>query len=204
MKSVAAVSALVGLVAAHGYYQTPAPRMPGEAYSAACGEQAFNMMSSDINGNIQGLESLVANQDDYDASKCNLWMCKGMKFDDNTANVHSFSAGEEIPMYFQIVAPHTGYANVSVVDTATNSILAANLTSWDEYASTSVQMKTEWQNFTVTMPPTLSGKCATAGECVIQMHWNAPPPVDQTYQSCIDFTLAGSSGSKRSHARDFS
>ncbi|EME77300.1 uncharacterized protein MYCFIDRAFT_83246 [Pseudocercospora fijiensis CIRAD86] len=186
MKSFAVVSALVGLAAAHGYYQTPAPRKPGEAYSAACGEQAYNMMNSDINGNIQALESL------------------GMEYDENTATVHSFSAGEEIPMYFQIVAPHTGYANVSVVDTATNSILAANLTSWDEYASTSVPLKAEWQNFTVTMPDTLGGKCATAGECVIQMHWNAPPPVDQTYQSCIDFTLAGSNSSKRSHARGFS
>lgn len=149
-----------------------------------------------------------------------------MKYDDNTENIHSFAPGEDIPMYFQIVAPHTGYANVSVVDTASNSILAANLTSWDEYASTSVPMKDEWQNFTVTMPTTLSGKCATAGECVIQMHWNAPPPgtrssrperkgdhmltvastcqVDQTYQSCIDFTLSdGSKNSKRSHARNF-
>ncbi|USW55650.1 Putative cellulose/chitin-binding protein [Septoria linicola] len=195
MKYITAIAALLELVSAHGYFESPIARQPGDAYKAACGEQAYNMMASDINGNIQGLQNLVASQSDYDAETCGLWQCKGMKFEDNTDRVQSYTAGEEVPLYFNIRAPHSGYANVSIVETASNSIIAANLSSWDEYALTSEPMKTSWTNFTVTIPDDLGSKCSTAGDCVLQMHWNAPPPVDQTYQSCIDLTVGGGSGS---------
>lgn len=200
--TTASALAMAALANAHGYFQSPKGRQPGTAMKSACGEQAYNMMASDINGNIQGLESLTANQADYNAAECHLWKCKGMRFADNTDNVQKYTAGEEVPLYFQIVAPHSGYANVSVVNTASNSILASNLTHWDEYAMTSTPMKAAWQNFTVKMPTDLGSQCATAGDCVLQMHWNAPS-VDQTYQSCIDFTMAGSASKHRRHAREF-
>lgn len=68
--------ALAALANAHGYFESPVGRQPGDAFKAACGEQAYNMMSSDINGNIQGLMQLTANQADYNADECNLWKCK--------------------------------------------------------------------------------------------------------------------------------
>jgi hypothetical protein len=92
-----------------------------------------------------------------------------MKFDDNTAQVQTYSAGQSVDMFFDIRAPHDGYANVSVIDTASKSIIAADLIKWDQYALTSVPLKKEWTNFKVTIPESLSGKCATAGECVLQM-----------------------------------
>lgn len=68
--------ALAALANAHGYFESPVGRQPGDAFKAACGEQAYNMMSSDINGNIQGLMQLTANQADYNADECDLWKCK--------------------------------------------------------------------------------------------------------------------------------
>ncbi|KAK4495770.1 hypothetical protein PRZ48_013038 [Zasmidium cellare] len=198
--TTAALSTLLTLASAHGYFQSPIARHPGDTYKSTCGEQAYNNLNSDINNNIQGLSQLASTQSDYNAAECNLWMCKGLPYADNTANVHEYTPGQEIDMYFQIVAPHDGYANVSVVDTASNSVISANLTSWEKYALTIEPMRAEWQNFTVKMPEDLGGKCAEGGACVIQMHWNAPE-AKQTYQSCIDFKMAGSSA-KRSHARD--
>lgn len=75
-----------------------------------------------------------------------------MKFDDNTDRVQSYTAGEEVPLYFNIRAPHSGYANVSIVETASNSIVAANLSSWDEYALTSETMKTSWTVSLLSFP----------------------------------------------------
>lgn len=68
--------ALAALANAHGYFESPVGRQPGDAFKAACGDQAYNMMSSDINGNIQGLMQLTANQADYNADECDLWKCK--------------------------------------------------------------------------------------------------------------------------------
>jgi hypothetical protein len=92
-----------------------------------------------------------------------------MKYDDNTAQVQSYTSGQEVDMYFAIRAPHDGYANVSIVDTATNTIIAADLKQWDEYALTSTSIPASEQNFTVTMPSTLGSQCSVAGDCVIQM-----------------------------------
>lgn len=92
-----------------------------------------------------------------------------MKYDDNTAQVQTYTSGQEVDMYFAIRAPHDGYANVSVVDTSTNTIIAADLKKWDEYALTSTPVPASEQNFTVTMPTTLGSQCAEAGKCVLQM-----------------------------------
>ncbi|EME41735.1 hypothetical protein DOTSEDRAFT_111083, partial [Dothistroma septosporum NZE10] len=190
------ISALAGIFTvtnAHGYFQSPKGRVPGDSFKSACGEQAYSMMSSDINGNIQGLQTLTANQADYDPSQCHLWTCKGMKYADNTANIQTYTAGQEVPLYFQIVAPHSGVANVSVIDLKTDAgtLIGEPMVKWEEYAMTSTPMKAAWQNFTIKMPTDLGSKCADKGACAIQMHWNAAS-VDQTYQSCIDFTMAGS------------
>lgn len=75
---------------------------------------------------------------------------QGMKFEDNTDSVQTYTAGQQVPLYFNIRAPHSGYANVSIIDTTSNSMIAANLSAWDEYALTSIPAKTEW---TVCFPP---------------------------------------------------
>ncbi|KAH9816334.1 Lytic polysaccharide mono-oxygenase, cellulose-degrading [Teratosphaeria destructans] len=189
---------LATLSDAHGYFVSPLGRQPGPHFAAACSQQAYYNMVGSIYSHIQGLQQVVATQSDYHAEACNLWMCKGMKYADNTGNVRTYTPGQEVDLYHPIVAPHTGYANVSIVSTATNTVLVANLSHWDVYASNAVPKVTSQENFTVTMPTGLGGRCATAGECVIQMFWNAES-VRQTYESCIDFTMG--SGSQWRHAR---
>ncbi|KAG9870279.1 hypothetical protein KCV05_g23316, partial [Aureobasidium melanogenum] len=46
-------------------------------------------------------------------------------------------------------------------------------------------------SFEVTIPEDLGSKCSTPGACVLQHFWDARS-VDQTYESCIDFTVSGS------------
>ncbi|PVH96947.1 carbohydrate-binding module family 1 protein [Periconia macrospinosa] len=191
MKSYTAINlaALVSTVAAHGYITSPTPRKPGDAMAAACGQQIFQTFSSDINGNMQG--ALQNPGPNYDAAKCNIWTCKGMQFEDNKANVQSYTAGQTVPMVINIAAPHTGTANVSVIDLATSSPIGQALKSWDVYASTARGVQPDEKNFDITIPTDLGSKCATAGACALQWWWDSRE-VDQSYAGCIDFTVGGS------------
>ncbi|KAK1148561.1 hypothetical protein N8T08_009568 [Aspergillus melleus] len=192
--SILAVAGLVSMANAHGFVTSPKPRMPGSAMQSACGQQVKTNQESDNYGNIQGELQVANGQSDYDAAKCDIWLCKGYKFADNKDNVYSYKAGEKINFEVDIRAPHTGVANVSVVDTASNSVIGSPLISWDEYASTASGVKDDETSFSVTMPDDLGSKCSTAGDCVLQWYWFAES-IDQTYQSCVDFTLGGSGSS---------
>ncbi|CAM1505124.1 Fc.00g107610.m01.CDS01 [Cosmosporella sp. VM-42] len=185
----AAFAALIPFVAGHGFVLDPPAREPGSAYKAACGEQPFNQQSADINGNVQGILQVVGT--DFDASACNLWLCKGFLLEDNPDNVQSFSLGEKIDFSVKIAAPHTGYANVSVVKTRSNSIIGEPLIEFSNYASNN-GVDANNTAFSVTLPDTLGGACASAGDCVLQWFWDAPD-IDQTYEACVDFTVGGSS-----------
>ncbi|KAM5376295.1 hypothetical protein ACJZ2D_005666 [Fusarium nematophilum] len=188
MQHIAALAALVPLVAAHGFVNSPPPREPGEAYKAACGDQPFNQQSSDINGNVQGIFQVVGS--DFDASKCNLWLCKGFLLEDNPDNLQSYSLGETIDFDVNIAAPHTGYANVSVVKTSSNSVIGEPLIEFSNYAS-NAGVQANNSAFSVTLPESLGGDCTTAGDCVLQWFWDAPD-IDQTYEACVDFVVGGS------------
>ncbi|KAH6964488.1 chitin-binding domain protein [Fusarium avenaceum] len=188
MKNAAALLALLPLVAAHGFIKSPTPRKPGNAFKAACGEQPFYQQSSDINGNVQGIKQVVGNS--FDAADCNLWLCKGFQFDDNKDNVQSYKLGEKIPFEINIAAPHTGYANVSVVKTSSDSMIGEPLIEFENYASNSGTAANNTA-FSVTLPESLGGDCTKAGDCVLQWFWNAPD-IDQTYEACVDFVVGGS------------
>jgi predicted carbohydrate-binding protein with CBM5 and CBM33 domain len=187
MTTIAVLLTVVATVHAHGFISSPAPRLAGSAFGAACGSQMLSQQTSDRYGNIQG-EMQVQGQDF--TNNCNLWLCKGYQFADNT-NVHSFAAGETIPMEVEIRAPHTGIANVSIVDTARNTVIGAPLISWDVYASNAASIPADQTNFDITIPEDLGGQCSEPGACVIQWFWDARN-IDQTYEACIDFTVGGS------------
>ncbi|KAL4818485.1 chitin binding domain-containing protein [Aspergillus spinulosporus] len=203
--TVLAAAGLVSLANAHGYISSPQPRMPGSAMAAACGQQVYNNQAADRAGNIQGELQVAASQSDYDADACHIWLCKGYQFDDNKDNVQSYTAGETVDFVIDIVAPHTGVANVSVVDTASNSVIGSALKSWDVYASTATGVTEDETNFSITIPDNLGSQCSEAGACVLQWYWYAES-IDQTYESCVDFTVggsgsgSGSSGSSSSSA----
>ncbi|RGP71583.1 hypothetical protein FSPOR_3289 [Fusarium sporotrichioides] len=188
MKNAAGILAFIPLVAAHGFIKSPAPRMPGDAFKAACGEQPFYQQSSDINGNVQGIKQVVGQN--FDAADCNLWLCKGFQFDDNKDNVQSYKLGEKIPFEINIAAPHTGYANVSVVKTSSDTMIGEPLIEFENYASNSGTASNNTA-FSVTLPESLGGECTKAGDCVLQWFWDAPD-INQTYESCVDFVVGGS------------
>lgn len=187
-----ALAGFVSSVAAHGFVTSPQARMPGDAFTAACGQQAHYNQAADNYGNIQGLLQVAATQSDFKASECEVWLCKAYKFADNTANVQSYTAGQSVDFKVDIRAPHTGTANVSIVDTASNTVIGQPLISWDVYASTASSIPTSETSFSVTIPSDLGSKCSEAGACVLQWFWDARS-IDQTYESCIDFTVGGSS-----------
>lgn len=183
---------LLPTISAHGLITSPTPRGPGPALGSACGTQILAQQSSDPYGNIQGETQVLDST--FDASACNLWLCKGYQLADNTANIQTYTPGETVAVTVEIRAPHTGVANVSIVDTATNTVESGPLISWEEYASNSASIPVDQTEFEVTIPEDLGGKCAVAGECVLQWFWDARS-VDQTYEACVDFIIDGG-GSK--------
>ncbi|KAJ5207939.1 hypothetical protein N7449_002318 [Penicillium cf. viridicatum] len=186
-----AFASIISLVNAHGFVTSPEARQPGTAMGAACGQQVLSNQGSDKYGNIQGELQVASSQSDYKDAECDIWLCKGYKFADNKDNVQSYKAGQKVPFTVDIRAPHTGVANVSVVATSSNKVIGAPLISWDVYASTATGVKADETDFSVTIPNDLGSQCATAGDCVLQWYWYAES-IDQTYESCVDFTVGGS------------
>ncbi|RHZ61035.1 hypothetical protein CDV55_105959 [Aspergillus turcosus] len=192
--TLVALAGLVSMVHGHGFVKSPQARMPGPAMKAACGNQVEINQQSDNYGNIQGELQVARSQSDYNAEACDIWLCKGYKFADNKDNVYSYTAGQTVDFVVDIRAPHTGVANVSVVDTATNTVIGNTLKSWTDYASTATGVSQDETNFSITIPDNLGSQCSKAGACVIQWYWYAES-IDQTYESCIDFTVGGSGSS---------
>ncbi|TEY65930.1 hypothetical protein BOTCAL_0135g00180 [Botryotinia calthae] len=184
---------LITSVSAHGSILTPSPRVPGAAMASACGQQVEVNQASDHNGNIQGMLQVAASQSDYDAAACNIWQCKGYKYADNTDLVQSWTAGQVVPFTFNVAAPHTGTANVSIIDTAANTVIK-QLLYYDVFASTATGVTSNETSFSITIPDDLPSTCATPGGCVVQHWWDAAS-IDQTYESCVDFTVGSASGS---------
>ncbi|KAI4844456.1 hypothetical protein E4T44_06179, partial [Aureobasidium sp. EXF-8845] len=186
MKYSTAALAIAGLattVQGHGFLLSPKPRMPGDAFEAACGQQVYYNQAGDNYGNVQGELQVARTQTDYNAEKCKIWQCKGFKYEDNKDLVQSFTPGQKVPIKFEVRAPHEGTANVSIVDTATNTIIGTPLISWDVYASSASSIPSSQTSFDITIPQDLGSKCSTAGACVLQHFWDARS-VDQTYESC--------------------
>ncbi|KAI8818970.1 uncharacterized protein EV422DRAFT_536120 [Fimicolochytrium jonesii] len=196
VKSALPLLALATSVAAHGRVTSPVGRTVGPAYQTNCGNAIFNTQAADPNGNVQDLmQKLPAGTD---PSKCNLQLCKGYSFADNVDRVESYTAGQVVPITVDIRAPHTGTANVSVVDLATNTLIGKELIYFSVYASTRTPAVAAERNFAVTIPD-LGGKCTKPGQCALQWWWDSRE-ANQTYESCIDFVVAGSTAPKPSTA----
>jgi hypothetical protein len=151
----------------------------------------FNNQNSNVQGNVENILQVAASQKDYNAATCNVFLCKGYQFADNSANIQTFTPGQTVDMKIEISAPHTGVANVSVVSTKTNAMISPALISFSDYASNAHTIPANNTAFSITMPTNLGSQCANAGDCVVQWFWNAPD-IKQTYESCIDFTMGGS------------
>lgn len=86
--------------------------------------------------------------------------------------------------------PHVGTMNVSIIDTATNTVIGKPLISFDRYADEALaQLPANNTAFSVTVPQVAGDACKVAGQCVMQWFWFGEKAV-QTYESCVDFVLA--------------
>ncbi|CZR51345.1 related to chitin binding protein [Phialocephala subalpina] len=187
MRSNILTLAFATLSAGHGIVTKPTARSAGDAMKAVCGQQVTNNLQSNEYGDIEQLSQIGASQKDFDPTACDVSLCKGQQFNDNVANVQTFTPGQVVPITVDIQAKHTGIANVSVVDTATNKMISDALIYFPVYASTSTDLPKNNTQFDITMPD-VSGQCGTAGNCVVQWWWNSPDS-KQTYMSCVDFTM---------------
>ncbi|KAK0752440.1 hypothetical protein B0T18DRAFT_436483 [Schizothecium vesticola] len=175
------------LALSHGLISSPLfTRAPGPLTAAACGATMQKFYIADPTSYPEAL--LRANpsglRDGYDATRCNLWLCKGYQFGDQPASaVQTWAAGTEVPIEVKVRIPHTGYANVSVVDTGKNEVVGGVLKAWASGYAASTTLPGDQGKFVIKVPE-LGGRCVTAGVCVLQWHWYGQ---GQTYQSCIDF-----------------
>lgn len=191
MKTVPTLLALVATASAHGIVTSPPARVIGDAFQDACGEQVYNNLKGDPYGNVQQLQQIGTSQKDFNTTACDLSLCKGLQFADNNNNsgtsVQQFTAGQVVPIKVDIRAPHTGVANVSVVNLQTNTMIGQPMMAWDVYASNSAGIPKNNTEFSVTMPD-VAAECGTAGNCAVQWWWDSPDQ-KQTYMSCVDFTM---------------
>lgn len=190
-----ALTSLLPPVYGHGFVTNAAARMPGPAMMAACGDQVTMNQTLDRYNSIQSELQNAFGQFDYSPARCDVWLCKGYKFADNKDNVYSYSAGQTVDFTVDIRALHTGVANVSVVDTASNAVIGSPLRYWSVYASALTGVTSDETDFSVTIPEDLGGRCSRAGDCVLQWYWYAQSD-DQTFESCVDFTVSESDSSR--------
>nr|XP_036586457.1 uncharacterized protein CTRU02_03842 [Colletotrichum truncatum]KAF6796864.1 hypothetical protein CTRU02_03842 [Colletotrichum truncatum] len=179
----ALLAALVTGVWGHGVVQDPEPRTTGPKQEELCGTAVTNQLESDNAGPIENAMKVA--DADY---KCNAFLCRGYQYEDNEDNVRAVKAGEVIPFHIDLIAGHRpGYANISVVDLATNTVIGEPLISWDDWPTTNPDpLADSIADFNVTIPDTLSEACDVGGKCAIQWFWYAKTN-KQTYESCIDF-----------------
>ena len=220
--SLLGLAGLAAQASAHGLVTKPVTRSPGQVTEEACGKIMAEFYRADNTSYPEAL--LRANPDGlpapYDPENCNLWLCKGFQFDDNVANVQNYTVGQVIDMEVWIRIPHEGYANVSVVDTASNSVIGTPLLAWPDSYAGSVNPPEDQVKFSVEVPD-LGDKCTKAGACVssenfvhflsfriwlgqvgliplllqvIQWYWFGQ---GQTYESCIDFTVSNPASKRR-------
>ncbi|KAF9031249.1 hypothetical protein BDZ89DRAFT_949010 [Hymenopellis radicata] len=185
---ISVVAASIGYALAHGRLTSPAARVVGAGTEAKCGSPVYKSLKADPYGPIEDAVKKIDST--YDAAACHLYFCKGYQIEDNASNTRVYNVGDVVPMTVELVAHHTGYANVSVVDLAAQVPLARLLT-WSVYANSSLG-PSKWPanetSFSVTIPDTLGDACKEAGACAIQWYWYATEN-SQTYESCIDFTM---------------
>lgn len=203
MKTATSLATVVVTAAAHGMVTSPPARVVGDAFKAACGQQVYNNVQGDPYGSVQQLQQIGISQSNFNATACDLSLCKGLQLADSTSppssnsgfsssasaggHVQRFARGQVVAMTVDIRAPHTGVANVSVVDLRTKTVLGAPLMAWDVYASNAAGVARNNTAFSITMPD-VAAACGTAGDCAVQWWWDSPDQ-KQTFMSCVDFTM---------------
>ncbi|SPO00132.1 uncharacterized protein DNG_02983 [Cephalotrichum gorgonifer] len=186
--SLLPLAALAALASAHGLVEAPVARSPGAATAAACGQNMVKFYTDDPTSYPEALFRGAGWDQGYNPELCNHYLCKGFQFEDNAENVQTYAAGDVVDFEVFIRIPHVGYANVSVVDLASNSVIGDALKVWESgYADGAKfpNLPADQTAFSVTIPE-LGEQCAEPGACALQWYWFGQ---GQTYESCVDFVV---------------
>ncbi|KAK2775176.1 hypothetical protein FQN52_004057 [Onygenales sp. PD_12] len=168
----------------HAVVESPAPRKPGALADELCGAAVSKVMRRDLAGPIE--VAVKAADQDY---KCNAYLCRGFRYEDNTDNLHTFHAGDIVDFHVDLVAGHRpGYANVSVIDPSTNVVIGTPLKTWEAWPVNNPGPDRDDIDFNVTIPESLASICTEGGKCAIQWYWYSMSN-SQTYESCVDFVI---------------
>ena len=174
----------------HARVLEPAPRKSGAVSAAACGPAVTKSLTADL---ASPLEDAIRKQDsEYNAEACELYFCRGFKYEDNKSLVKKYSAGQVVPFRIDMIARHTGYANVSVIDLQAKKPIGSPLVYWPRYFDNTLGFPNWPKNeteFSVSIPSNLPTACKTAGNCALQWWWYAAYDNKQHYMNCIDFTV---------------
>ncbi|PFH63223.1 hypothetical protein XA68_16662 [Ophiocordyceps unilateralis] len=175
------IAAYAAAVAGHGIVTSPPPRGTGPEMEKTCGKAAIDAVGKDPTIPLENFQSPPA--------ECNVFLCRGAKFEDNQANVQNFKPNQTVNFKVDLPIPHEGPANVSIVDTARNKVIGDPLIFFDSYADEKLpQLPANNTDFNVTMPQLKQGQCSKPGACVLQWFWFGTE-AKQTYESCVDFVM---------------
>ncbi|CAG8973150.1 hypothetical protein HYALB_00008681 [Hymenoscyphus albidus] len=184
-------------VSAHGLLTAPPSRAVGPAMIENCGPSVAALVTADPTSHVEDMPEASVKEPKFKADKCNLFLCKGLQFDDNKSQVQNFTAGQKVNMKASIPIPHEGPMNVSVIKTSTNKAIGSPLIEFKSYADESLPaLPANNTDFDVTIPTTLGADCTVPGDCVLQWFWFGND-AKQTYESCVDFVVAGGASTAR-------
>ncbi|KAL4876877.1 hypothetical protein BJY04DRAFT_222551 [Aspergillus karnatakaensis] len=184
-----AILALAPVVHGHAVVAEPLPRKTGPAHEAACGAAVVDVLEN------VAFRHRRPNRKRHGEGRRRLQLQRvsvpRVQFEDNTDNVLEVSVGEVLYFHVDLIAGHhPGYAIVSIVDTATNSIIGDPLRPWDDWPNHLSGPPRDDIDYNVTIPDSLGTQCSSAGSCVIQWYWYASGN-EQTYECCNDFYVVG-------------
>ncbi|CZR59506.1 uncharacterized protein PAC_09398 [Phialocephala subalpina] len=191
------------LILSHGIVISPPPRAPGPASLSACGKSITEIIKSDNQSGIEVLHKASVNSKDYNPSKCNILLCKGLQLEDNTKNVQHWVPGQKVKLSIWTRIPHIGWWSVGIVDSQSMLLVGGEALKTGETGSVSGfevpgehegiyddEMDEEMMiDFEIDFEiPKVFPRCVNPGDCVLQWTWFGRV-VKQTYESCIDFVV---------------
>ncbi|KAE9365516.1 hypothetical protein N431DRAFT_420702 [Stipitochalara longipes BDJ] len=158
---------------------------------SACGASVAQLVTADNTSHVEGMPEAALKEKAFNPTACNVFLCKGLQFQDNRDNVQTFRPGQVVNIRASITIPHEGPMNVSIINTKMNMPIGDPLITFASYADETLPvLPPNNTNFDVTIPMNIGSTCSIAGACVLQWFWFGTK-ADQTYESCVDMVVPG-------------
>ncbi|GMF64700.1 unnamed protein product [Phytophthora lilii] len=179
---------------AHGQMTKPTPRPISQQYRADCGALSGAGDQELQYAPVELLSSRAQSDRPATATFNIMNGCRGTVYESNNT-VTELTAGTPFDVEWVIQAPHPGTMVLRVVKPTTDNSGAimyesvAELLTIDPFA----ENPNDDTSTTATIPTSVTG-CGSAGNCALQFYWHSDL-ANQTYPTCADIVVTGSSGS---------